>query len=585
MRERSILWNVFHDDKTRYKSDHHHYNAWCLDCLDPVIARVKEAEILATANGAVPAPPKTDKEWRTYASTKVNPMCGKLEIMRKHLMKCAIINSSAERQQQRTTLLAQVDAAKNPSSRSQPSASSSRSFTEMPPPPPHQSTSFSQFSPSPQYNSYHSPSPSSVPPLSPLFPFEGLQSFPPGSPFSPPNDLESPSLFEYSHKRRRTSTTSSHFPTWSGEQQQEFNEDLCKLFATCGWSWNAVNSPELKLFFGKYLPRLSCPTGASYRVQYWREKQQRPSSNKTKKPKLRTPTSQSSDTVIVIESTPPSSKKHTSQPRRPRQASPASSKAAETEVVEPDNQDEVGVWNDGSEVSDDDFDEKKELERGTSDIEDEDSDGEPPAKRQKHKSKENKPESEPVEITVNISFYSPKEFKKDVKKLNSIASGIMTFDSDDSYRKFEGKLLAKAQFSVPRHVKNFVELFDDDDYKTMPAAPVINNTFTIPDALLETDPSFQITVPAAASPPPVTQPLHEQVMILPSNTKVGDPITIAEFCLRYDLDESIATKLGANGYRKAAAFKFMQLKDLVPMGFLPGDIAELRDAIQQWVVP
>jgi hypothetical protein len=66
MRERSILWNAFHDDKTRYKSDHHHYNAWCLACLDPVIARAKEVEILATANGAVPAPPKTDKEWRTY---------------------------------------------------------------------------------------------------------------------------------------------------------------------------------------------------------------------------------------------------------------------------------------------------------------------------------------------------------------------------------------------------------------------------------------------------------------------------------------------------------------------------------------
>jgi hypothetical protein len=175
--------------------------------------------------------------------------------MRKHLMKCTIINSSAERQQQRTTFLAQVDAAKNLASQSQPSTSTSRSFTQMPPPP-HQSTPFSQF---PPYNSYHSPSPSSAPPLSPLFPFEGLQSFPPGSPFSPPNDLESPSLFEYSHKRRRTSTTSSHVPTWSGEQQQEFNEDLCKLFATCGWSWNAVNSPELKLFFGKYLPQAVLP--------------------------------------------------------------------------------------------------------------------------------------------------------------------------------------------------------------------------------------------------------------------------------------------------------------------------------------
>ncbi|KAJ6585988.1 hypothetical protein B0H19DRAFT_1060163 [Mycena capillaripes] len=119
--------------------------------------------------------------------------------------------------------------------------------------------------------------------------------------------------------------------------------------------------------------------------------------------------------------------------------------------------------------------------------------------------------------------------------------------------------------------------------------PVINNNFTIPDAFLDlirpSQPTAPAAAPATAAPPPLIQPLHEQVMLLPPNTKVGEPITITQFCVQYDLDDSIATKLASNGYRKATSFNFMQLKDLAAMQFLPGEIAELRDAIQQWAVP
>ena len=115
-------------------------------------------------------------------------------------------------------------------------------------------------------------------------------------------------------------------------------------------------------------------------------------------------------------------------------------------------------------------------------------------------------------------------------------------------------------------------------------APVINNTFTIPDAFLDMIRPSQPTAPAAVAPP-LIQSLHEQVMLLPPNTKVGAPITITQFCVQYDLDDSIATKLASNGYRKASSFNFMQLKDLAAMEFLPGEIAELRDAVQQWAEP
>jgi hypothetical protein len=43
------------------------------------------------------------------------------------------------------------------------------------------------------------------------------------------------------------------------EQQDEFSSDLCKLFATCNWSWNTVQHPEFQQFFEKYVPGACLP--------------------------------------------------------------------------------------------------------------------------------------------------------------------------------------------------------------------------------------------------------------------------------------------------------------------------------------
>ncbi|KAK6974145.1 hypothetical protein R3P38DRAFT_2472543, partial [Favolaschia claudopus] len=49
-------------------------------------------------------------------------------------------------------------------------------------------------------------------------------------------------------------------PVWSAEQQEEFGPDLCRLFVACGWSWNAVDNPQFKIFFQKYLPAAILPS-------------------------------------------------------------------------------------------------------------------------------------------------------------------------------------------------------------------------------------------------------------------------------------------------------------------------------------
>ncbi|KAJ7924512.1 hypothetical protein B0H13DRAFT_2315412 [Mycena leptocephala] len=179
MPEKSAIWDAFYENRSRYKTDQNHFNAWCYACLDVVVAAEKQSEILASAHGSVVPPVKTEKEWCEIASKKVVPICGKVQGMRTHLMKkCTVIKASPARQRIRDEILGRVDAAKNsappPRAQSHPASqpSSSRAYSEMPPP-----------------------------------------AFPSASPAAPP----------------------------------------------VSWSWNAVQNPEFKLFFGKYMPQATLP--------------------------------------------------------------------------------------------------------------------------------------------------------------------------------------------------------------------------------------------------------------------------------------------------------------------------------------
>jgi hypothetical protein len=63
MPKESLIWDVFYHNGTKYKSNKNHKNAWCYACLDVVVAKDQEAEILASAYSAVPPPVRTAKEW------------------------------------------------------------------------------------------------------------------------------------------------------------------------------------------------------------------------------------------------------------------------------------------------------------------------------------------------------------------------------------------------------------------------------------------------------------------------------------------------------------------------------------------
>ncbi|KAJ7857967.1 hypothetical protein B0H14DRAFT_2578134 [Mycena olivaceomarginata] len=106
-------------------------------------------------------------------------------------------------------------------------------------------------------------------------------------------------------------------------------------------------------------------------------------------------------------------------------------------------------------------------------------------------------------------------------------------------------------------------------------APMINISF---DGLV----NFLRPAPA----PTAGQPHHvkEPNMLIPPNTQPREPMSISMFCIQYNLDDCILEKLAANWYKNTSTFRFICLMDWEKMEFLPGDIAELQDAVQQWAV-
>lgn len=74
-------------------------------------------------------------------------------------------------------------------------------------------------------------------------------------------------------------------------------------------------------------------------------------------------------------------------------------------------------------------------------------------------------------------------------------------------------------------------------------------------------------------------------LLLPANRLPGNDMPIVDFCTHYDLGDNILKKFQDNSFRKARSLRFVTIKDLKEMCFIHGEIADLRDAVEQWSTP
>jgi hypothetical protein len=84
---------------------------------------------------------------------------------------------------------------------------------------------------------------------------------------------------------------------------------------------------------------------------------------------------------------------------------------------------------------------------------------------------------------------------------------------------------------------------------------------------------IRATAPAATAIPST---------LLPPTRVPGPDLPIADFCQQHQLDNDVLHKLMDNRYKNVRTLRFITIADLKEMGFLPGEIGELRDAVEKW---
>jgi hypothetical protein len=76
----------------------------------------------------------------------------------------------------------------------------------------------------------------------------------------------------------------------------------------------------------------------------------------------------------------------------------------------------------------------------------------------------------------------------------------------------------------------------------------------------------------------------DSLSLLDPSRTAGPDMPIATFCTRYELGDLILRKLIDNGYSHACMLRFVQITELTQMEFRLGDIAAMKDAVEQWSV-
>lgn len=79
--------------------------------------------------------------------------------------------------------------------------------------------------------------------------------------------------------------------------------------------------------------------------------------------------------------------------------------------------------------------------------------------------------------------------------------------------------------------------------------------------------------------------MTSEMMLLPSTLAPGPKLTLVEFCTAYELTDLVRERLDANGYTGSNLLPYIELTELKDMGFKPGEIAALKEAVRSWALP
>jgi hypothetical protein len=77
-------------------------------------------------------------------------------------------------------------------------------------------------------------------------------------------------------------------------------------------------------------------------------------------------------------------------------------------------------------------------------------------------------------------------------------------------------------------------------------------------------------------------PSDSSNMLIPFLRLPGADLSIEDFCTMYNLDGDISERFKQHKFKRTTAFKFVEVPELKEMGFMKGEVAELKVAIEEW---
>ncbi|KAJ7758153.1 ribonuclease H-like domain-containing protein [Mycena maculata] len=213
----------FRQGKVKYKNDKSHWESRCKACIARRVRELRdadEAEVIAGLREYVRSPTELD----TQAEEDVPPVSGKLERWLSHLSRC---DSVPPELQALTKAASKKENANGPGIRLSRVQDAARAATILPSPHPRLTLN------GPGPSRHHAP-PSSI--------------------------LNARMTLDVPHAICEPQASSLRYGVmWEPPKQEEFAQDLCKLFVACNISWNSAANPQLNLFFSKYVPEAKIP--------------------------------------------------------------------------------------------------------------------------------------------------------------------------------------------------------------------------------------------------------------------------------------------------------------------------------------
>jgi hypothetical protein len=72
--------------------------------------------------------------------------------------------------------------------------------------------------------------------------------------------------------------------------------------------------------------------------------------------------------------------------------------------------------------------------------------------------------------------------------------------------------------------------------------------------------------------------------LIPPHLQPGIKQDITTFCQAHGLSKQVLEKFRAHAYTGMQAFRYIDVQELKELGFKPGEIVDLKEAVLEWAV-